>query len=81
MNQYIVTFYSHFGATRYKKYCIERGANAKAMPVPRALSSSCGTCVSYNSDNYLFEDKYIDEIEKIVKVTTNGYEIVYSSED
>ena len=42
---YIATFFSHFGAIRYKKLCEQQGIAAKAMPVPRDLSSSCGTCV------------------------------------
>lgn len=42
---YIVTFYSHFGAVRFKRLCDARGIAAKVMPVPRNLSSSCGTCV------------------------------------
>ena len=42
---YIATFFSHFGAIRYKKLCDAQGFAAKTMPVPRTLSSSCGTCV------------------------------------
>ena len=42
---YIATFFSHFGAIRYKKLCEQAGYAAKTMPVPRTLSSSCGTCV------------------------------------
>ena len=40
---YIATFFSHFGAIRYKKLCEQAGYAAKTMPVPRTLSSSCGT--------------------------------------
>lgn len=81
MNEYITTFYSHFGAMRYKKICGQLGLEAKAMPVPRTLSSSCGTCVKYAGATFVFDEKYAEEIEQIVKVTGNGYEIVYSSED
>ena len=42
---YIVTFFSHFGAVRYKQLCAEAGVACRMMPVPRDLSSSCGTCV------------------------------------
>ncbi|MDO5407776.1 MAG: DUF3343 domain-containing protein [Eubacteriales bacterium] len=42
---YVVTFYSHFGAVRFKRSCDARKITAKIMPVPRNLSSSCGTCV------------------------------------
>ena len=43
--KYIVTFYAHFGAIRFKKLCEQMNIKAKIMPVPRDLSSSCGTCV------------------------------------
>ena len=39
---YIATFFSHFGAIRYKKLCEQAGYAAKTMPVLRTLSSSCG---------------------------------------
>lgn len=81
MNQYIATFYSHFGAIRYKKICEQNGCEAKVMPVPRTLSSSCGTCVGYTGDKHIIDDKYLDEIEKIVMVIADGYENIYSSED
>ena len=42
---YFATFFSHFGATRYKLLCDGQGISCRVMPVPRDLSSSCGTCV------------------------------------
>jgi hypothetical protein len=47
MNKYIATFYSHFGALTYFKTIKKQGINAKLMPVPRRVSSSCGTCVRF----------------------------------
>lgn len=81
MNQYIATFYAHFGAIRYKKICDKQGIYAKIMPVPRTLSSSCGTCVLYTADNCICDDTHIDEIEQIVMVKEDGYEQVFSSMD
>lgn len=81
MNQYITTFYSHFGAIRYKKICEQNGLVAKVMPVPRSLSSSCGTCVGYTGEKHIIDEKYLDEIEQIVMVVSDGYETIYSSED
>ena len=81
MNQFIATFYSHFGAIRYKKTCEDMGIIAKVMPVPRSLSSSCGTCVKYESEMHIIDQNHMDELEQIVKITDNGYEKVYSEED
>lgn len=47
MSVYIATFYSHFGALLYCKALKDQGILGKLMPVPRKLSASCGTCVSY----------------------------------
>ena len=43
----IATFHTHFGAIQFQKLCKERGDKPKMMPVPRALSASCGTCVKF----------------------------------
>ena len=47
MNRYIATFHSHFGALSYCKALKKLGLAVKPMPVPRKVSSSCGTCVYY----------------------------------
>ena len=47
MGDYIATFFSHFGAMAFKKKCEKEGYPAVIMPVPRNLSSSCGTCVKF----------------------------------
>ena len=76
---YIATFYSHFGAVRYKKYCENRGISARMMPVPRSLSSSCGTCVKYEGELQMPDGACDEEIEQIVRQLDSGYEVVYSS--
>ena len=48
-NKYIATFFSHYGAMTYCQRIKKQGINAKLMPVPRKVSSSCGTCVSYEN--------------------------------
>lgn len=80
MKKYIATFYSHFGAIRYIRELRQIGINGKAMPVPRQLSSSCGTCVMFSSDKGYAEDKY-GEIEQIVLIDDNGYNTIYHSDN
>lgn len=74
----IATFYSHFGAIRFKKYCENAGWKAKVMPVPRSLSSSCGTCVKYEGD---CPSPPPEEVEQIVAVTENGYQELYRADN
>ena len=59
MKRYIATFFSHFGALTYYKALEEQGIAAKIMPVPRKISSSCGTCVSYEHGSVF----YLEECE------------------
>jgi len=47
MNNYVATFHSHIGAVMYFKALKKQGITAKLMPVPRKVSSSCGTGVWY----------------------------------
>ena len=70
---YIATFYSHFGAIRFKKLCALQGWAARVMPVPRDLSSSCGTCVRYEGTSLCPSDEMPEEVEQIVQVTDSGY--------
>ena len=78
---YIATFFSHFGALRFKRNCESLGISAENMPVPRDLSSSCGTCTRFETDVLPDYSKHKDELEKLVKLTANGYETVFESLD
>lgn len=88
---YIVTFYSHFGAVRFKRLCDARGIAAKVMPVPRNLSSSCGTCVrceqpidnteTFDINRFVPDAACLEEIEQVVLVLENGYDILYRAEN
>ena len=70
---YIATFFSHFGAIRFKKLCQKASWSAKVMPVPRDLSSSCGTCVRYEGTALCPDANMPEEVEQIVEVTEQGY--------
>lgn len=78
---YIATFYSHFGAMRFKKTCTTLGMQAKQMPVPRSLSSSCGTCVRFETDDWKKISFREDEVEQIVEVLDGGYHCLYRAAD
>ena len=76
--QYIATFFSHFGAVRLQHLCTERGWQVR--PVPRSLSSSCGTCVFFKTE--ALEDAaslQTPELEQIVRERENGYEVLYTA--
>lgn len=79
-NTYIATFYAHFGAVRFNRELKQKGLVGTVMPVPRNLSSSCGTCVQFEADEWTAKDEH-GEIEQIVRVTEGGYESVYRAEN
>lgn len=47
MNEYIATFHTHLSALMTSRNLTSLGVRSQMMPVPRKLSSSCGTCVRY----------------------------------
>ena len=63
MNTYIATFYTHFGAVRFSRTCQVQGVPCKLMPVPRKLSSSCGTCARFQAQAY--EHLLCEEVEHV----------------
>lgn len=77
--KYIATVYSHFAAIKLKKILENNNILVKLAPVPRSLSSSCGTCVFY-SENIdlnieLIKNIDIDSIFEIVN--ENEYKLIY----
>ena len=79
--KFIATFFSHFGAIRFEKNCRDNNIPAKLMPVPRTLSSSCGTCVSYESDDYKTGVCITPEVEQVVEVLESGYRECFRAEN
>ena len=77
MREYIATFHSHFGAVRFKK---ESGIpGVRLMPVPRDLSSSCGTCAYFKAEAFVCQ-KGLEDAEQVVEVTGNGFIRIYCEE-
>ena len=93
IEKYIATFFSHFGAIRFQRELKPYGIKGVIKPVPRSLSSSCGTCVEFEIDmtnkerlsdavvsfenNNMFVNDKHNEIDQVVAITENGYEKVY----
>ena len=83
MKQYIATFFSHFGAIRFQRLCTQLGCPAQLAPVPRSLSSSCGTCVLFQTAELAKNDLgqlITPELEQLV-LDENGYTFLYTAEE
>ena len=80
MDHYIATFHTHLSALRTSRTLAAKGLSARMMPVPRKVSSSCGTCVSYEADVPMAE--CMDEdVESIFRAAGDGYELVVTFEE
>jgi hypothetical protein len=77
---FVATVYSHFGAIRYRKECERKKLSARMSPVPRALSSSCGTCVLVEAGSYSDLPAPTEEVEQIAGETPDGYHFYYQAE-
>ena len=78
---YISTFFSHFGAVAWKRYCDAHGIPARMMPVPRRLSSSCGTCVRWEAEALPAQAAAAQEVEQVVRAEGEGYVWLYRAQD
>lgn len=81
MRTFYATFYSHFGAIRFKRLCDGFGIPASLMPVPRSLSSSCGTCVRFEAEG--FEEAALsrsEEMEQIAEPSGEGFVTLFRAE-
>ena len=67
MREFIATFHTHLSALMTSRSLNAKGAKAGMMPVPRKLSSSCGTCVRYLAEEPLLEAMDVD-VEAVYEV-------------
>jgi len=71
MADYIATFHTHIAAIRTHRTLKALQAPAQLSPVPRYLSSSCGTCVRYTAPEPLYDPEH-DEMERLVICNDDG---------
>lgn len=50
MKHYLATFHTHLAALKTHRNLVGEGVQARMSPVPRKISSSCGTCVQYHAE-------------------------------
>lgn len=78
--KYIATFHTHLAALVTSRTLATRQAKAWMAPVPRALSSSCGTCVCYEADLPMLEAMDGD-VERVYRVAEAGqFELLFENE-
>lgn len=76
---YVATFYTHAAALMTDRAMKMQGIASRLAPVPRELSSSCGTCVRYQADGPCF-DLLDRDVEQVAEQTETGYRIIRTYE-
>ena len=81
MRDFVATFYTHLSAMLTCRAMQAEGFSARMAPVPRALSSSCGTCMRYEAEDTLLElmDKDLESIAEALG--SEKYSVIYKSEE
>ena len=67
MNSYVATFHTHFSAQCTARTMMKAGIDARMAPVPRSLSTDCGTCVRYEGDVPYLEDMD-EDVERVYEM-------------
>jgi hypothetical protein len=81
VNQYIATFHTHFAALKTVDKLKKKGIGGRMSPVPRFLSSSCGTCVRYEA-TAPHEECLHEDFEQLVELEgSTGYKVLVINED
>ncbi len=72
---YVATFHNHYGALLFKK---KIGENCSLKPVPRCLSSSCGTAAFFSLP---FSPDMVNEyLESVYAFEKGTYRRIYGEE-
>lgn len=77
MDDYVATFHTHLAALRTCRALSGAGVSAAMAPVPRKLSSSCGTCVRYRSEVPML-DTMDGDTEAVYRAEGESYALVHS---
>ena len=76
MREYIATFHTHLSALMTSRALTALGVRAQMMPVPRKLSSSCGTCVRYFSEAPNLDAMDVDVEGVYEKINSEDYKLL-----
>jgi hypothetical protein len=69
--EYLATFYTHYGATRFHRLCQKDVIPARMTPIPSMLSASCGACVRFEADRAPDPAEH-DDMERCYTVAPDG---------
>ena len=73
MKHYIATFHTHLSAMMTAKKLEKENISSSFEPVPRKLSSSCGTCIRFTAaEPYIhLMDRDCEALYEVVEIKNN----------
>ena len=80
---YLVTFFTHFDAMSYQHSLSRLNIQGTLMPVPRKVSSSCGTCVTFTIEEALIPELDLIQMEdyaEIFQIMDESYILLHKNE-
>lgn len=80
MREFIATFHTHLSAMLSFQALQNAGCQTKMQPVPRALSSSCGTCVRFSAETDC-RDLLDADAEALYAVEDGSYRLLWQNEE
>ncbi len=72
MSDYIATFFTHFDAISFRRSAEKHGLSCRLAPVPRRVSSSCGTCAMFTADDDMISRMDFAQTEQLIVLGSGG---------
>ena len=80
MNRYVATFHTHLSAMLTCRALTDSGLEARMAPVPRSISSSCGTCVFYTAQE-ICRELLDEDTERVYEQQGESYVMLLDLEN
>ena len=80
---YLVTFFTHFDAMSYQHSLNQLNIQGTLMPVPRKVSSSCGTCITFSTNNESpLESEFVqmENYAELFQIIDESYILLHKNE-
>ncbi len=80
--QYLATFHTHFDAMKFARHWKKQNVTCEIKPVPRKVSSSCGSCVTFEESEQCDLQPFIQmNVESLYRIVNETYELEYKEEE
>ena len=80
MKHFVATFHTHLAALLTHRKLGQAGITSRMAPVPRRISSSCGTCVFYDAESPCLE-QMDEDVEGVYEIVGDeAYRLLYQNE-